>query len=216
MLRKLSDLRGSVVEAADGDAGVLKDLYFDSDSWVVHLLGVDIGNTPPGRLVMLPTAHVLGVYLNGFPGKAIAVNLTKQQVQDYPPIGVDSAAAQRRGVAAFRDQTNQGSMHPLPRMAAIEPIEEPALLSAAGVSHDDIAAQDGELGRVKDLAIDDRSWRIHYLIVDTRKWWPGKKVLLDAHEIGEVDAAHAQIHVKMSRDGLRRAREYDPSVSLLW
>src|SRR5690606_19253045 len=44
-----------------------------------------------------------------------------------------------------------------------------------------IGAKDGEIGHVDDFIVDDTSWRIRYLIVDTHNWLPGKKVLM-AHE----------------------------------
>ena len=37
---------------------------------------------------------------------------------------------------------------------------------------------DGEIGHVEDFIIDDETWAIRYLIIDTRNWWPGKKVLI--------------------------------------
>lgn len=41
-----------------------------------------------------------------------------------------------------------------------------------------IRAQDGEIGKVKDVLFDDRTWRVRYLVIDTAKWLPGKKVII--------------------------------------
>jgi hypothetical protein len=38
-----------------------------------------------------------------------------------------------------------------------------------------IQAADGEIGHVEDFIIDDETWAIRYLAIDTRNWWPGKK-----------------------------------------
>ena len=39
----------------------------------------------------------------------------------------------------------------------------------------DIQATDGEIGHVEDFIIDDETWAIRYLVIDTRNWWPGGK-----------------------------------------
>jgi hypothetical protein len=40
-----------------------------------------------------------------------------------------------------------------------------------------IRTTDGEIGRVDQFYFDDETWAVRYLVVDTRKWWPGKKVV---------------------------------------
>jgi len=37
-------------------------------------------------------------------------------------------------------------------------------------------ASDGEIGHLKDFLVEDADWSIRYLVVDTKNWWPGKKV----------------------------------------
>jgi sporulation protein YlmC with PRC-barrel domain len=41
-----------------------------------------------------------------------------------------------------------------------------------------IRAEDGEIGRVKDVLVDPKTWAIRYLVVDTKHWWTGKTVLV--------------------------------------
>ena len=45
---------------------------------------------------------------------------------------------------------------------------------------------DGEIGKVKEFYFDDQHWAIRYLIIDTRNWWPGKKVLISPQWIDRV------------------------------
>jgi hypothetical protein len=52
---------------------------------------------------------------------------------------------------------------------------DPHLRSTHQVTDYHIQAKDGEIGHVEDFIIDDETWAIRYLIVDTRNWWPGKK-----------------------------------------
>jgi len=41
-----------------------------------------------------------------------------------------------------------------------------------------IHATDGEIGHVEDFMVDDEIWAIRFLVVATRNWLPGKKVIL--------------------------------------
>jgi hypothetical protein len=74
-----------------------------------------------------------------------------------------------------------------------------------------IEATDGELGHVEDFLVDDRSWAIRYMVVDTVNWWPGKKVLVAPEWIGPVSWADSKVPVAMSREQIKNAPEYDPS-----
>ena len=60
------------------------------------------------------------------------------------------------------------------------------LRSSRTAGTDNIQAADGELGHVADFVIDDRTWAIRYIIIDTRNWWPGKKVLISPKWIERV------------------------------
>jgi hypothetical protein len=55
---------------------------------------------------------------------------------------------------------------------------ETMLRSINGLKGFVIAAIDGEIGQCKDFLFDDRHWAIRYMVVDTRKWLPGRKVLV--------------------------------------
>ena len=41
-----------------------------------------------------------------------------------------------------------------------------------------IRAEDGEIGHVKDVLVDDEAWVIRYLTVDTEHGWAGKTVFV--------------------------------------
>jgi uncharacterized protein YrrD len=91
---------------------------------------------------------------------------------------------------------------------------EGQLQSAREVIGSGIQATDGELGHVEDFLIDDRSWAIRYMIVDTANWLPGKKVLVAPEWINLVSWADSRVHVSMSREQIKNAPEYDPSRPL--
>lgn len=60
------------------------------------------------------------------------------------------------------------------------------LLKFSTLTSTQVRANEDELGKVKDVLFDDQSWFVRYLVVDTRKWLPGKKVLVSpqaAHSV---------------------------------
>ncbi len=71
-----------------------------------------------------------------------------------------------------------------------------------------IQAEDGEIGHVEDFVIDDETWAIRYLIVDTRNWWPGNKVLISPKWIERVSWDESKVFVNLSRETIKQAPEY--------
>jgi len=52
------------------------------------------------------------------------------------------------------------------------------LRSASKILGHRLSAADGEIGRAVDFLIDDRSWRIRYLVVESGPWLRGRRLLL--------------------------------------
>ena len=75
-----------------------------------------------------------------------------------------------------------------------------------------IAAVDGDIGHVEDFLMDEKTWSIHYLVVDTRNWWFGKRVLVSSEWITNVDWNEALLHVNLTREQIKSSPEYDPST----
>ncbi|GGM42743.1 hypothetical protein GCM10011351_30870 [Paraliobacillus quinghaiensis] len=78
-----------------------------------------------------------------------------------------------------------------------------------------VSASDGELGGVKDIYFDDKLWTVRYLVVDTRKWLPGKKVLLSPISFDHVDIENGSLNVLASKETIKNApnRDEDEPVS---
>ena len=77
-----------------------------------------------------------------------------------------------------------------------------------------IEARDGGIGHVEEFLIDDVSWTIQYIVVDTRNWWPGKKVLLSPHWINDVSWSESAVHVDLTRESIKTSPEYDESAPI--
>ena len=85
---------------------------------------------------------------------------------------------------------------------------DPHLRSTHDVTGHHIHATDGEIGHVDDFMIDDDTWAIRYLVVDTRNWWPGKKVLISPKWITSVNWDKSTVSVDLLRDTIKQSPEY--------
>jgi hypothetical protein len=82
------------------------------------------------------------------------------------------------------------------------------LRSTHAVNGYSIQALDGELGHVEDFIVDDETWAIRYLIVNTGTWWPGKRVLISPLWIGKVSWTKSNVAVNLSRETIKESPEY--------
>ena len=88
---------------------------------------------------------------------------------------------------------------------------DPHLRSAQAVTGYYIQATDGDIGHVEDFLVDDQSWTIRYMLVDTTNWWAGKKVLVAPAWIQQVDWAQSKVHVTVTRAQIKTSPEYEPA-----
>ncbi len=92
--------------------------------------------------------------------------------------------------------------------------DDPHLRSCKALMRYHIEATDGGMGQVKDLLIDEETWAIRYLIVDTGNWWFGNQVLIAPQWIQDMSWLEATITVKLTRQAVKDAPPYDSSVPL--
>jgi hypothetical protein len=82
------------------------------------------------------------------------------------------------------------------------------LRSTREVTSYHLHALDGEIGHVDDFIIDDDTWAIRYLVVATKNWWPGKKVLISPRWIESVSWDDRKVVIGLSRETIKAAPEY--------
>jgi sporulation protein YlmC with PRC-barrel domain len=71
-----------------------------------------------------------------------------------------------------------------------------------------LEASDGAVGRVDDVYLDDQSWTVRYLVVDTGTWLSGRKVLISPAAIRGMDTAGERVRTGLTR----RQVEESPSI----
>ncbi len=73
-----------------------------------------------------------------------------------------------------------------------------------------LSADDGRIGKVDDFYFDDHQWVVRYLVADTGRWLPGRRVLISPQAIGYADA-----ETKLLRVGLTQQQiEESPSIAV--
>jgi sporulation protein YlmC with PRC-barrel domain len=68
-----------------------------------------------------------------------------------------------------------------------------------------LIALDGEIGHVSDIYFDDSTWLVRYFVVDTRKWLPGRKVLIAPHAVDRERSEPGRLAVNLTKEQIRNA-----------
>ena len=88
--------------------------------------------------------------------------------------------------------------------------DDPHLRSSNEVIGYYIEARDGGIGHVEDILIESNGWQMRYLLIDTRNWWPGRKVLIAPKWASSVSWSDRKVYLDMTREHVRSSPEYDP------
>ena len=221
VLNNAKTLKGYKLDSLDGEFGEVKEFYFDDRHWTIRYLVADTGNWLPGRQVLIsPYALVAAIKAE----QHIAVDLTKKQIEASPALNSDKPVS-RQFEEAYYGHYGWPMYWNGPYMWGVYPsivrdpqerskptrgekAWDPHLRSTDAVSGYHIQADDGEVGHVEDFVIDDETWAIRYLVVATRNWWPGKKVLVSPQWIERVSWSESKVFVNLSREAIKQSPEY--------
>ena len=221
MLNKAKTLRGYSLNSRDGEIGKVKEFYFDDRHWTVRYLVADTGNWLTGRQVLI-SPYSLGEV--DPENKDIVVSLTKKQIQDSPSLDTHKPVSRQfedtyygyYGMPAYWGGPYSWGPYPYPMREQEkwssytfgDQSWDPTLRSTADVTGHHIEATDGPIGHVEDFVIDSETWAIRYLIVGTRNWWPGKKILISPQWIDRVSWSESKVYVSLSRETIKDSPEY--------
>jgi len=221
MLIAASQILGTTLHGRDDNLGNVKDLYFDDAGWTVRYLVVDTGLWLSGRKVLLSPEDV---QVADWTTQTGTVPHSRQEIKESPPIGEHQPVSRQKELELtsyfrwptyWQEQVTSPQMQALGRTKAGETTaEEPALRSAREVLSYHIEAKDGEVGHVEDMIVDDQSWMIRYIAIDTRNWLPGRKVLISPMWAEAVRWSDKAVHVDLTRDTIKDSPQFDPSAPI--
>jgi hypothetical protein len=227
MLIKAKTLAGYTLDSFDGEIGTVVEFYFDDRYWTIRYLVADTGNWLVDRQVLIsPYALVEAIKEE----QHIVVNLTRDQIEHSPSLNSDKPVSRQFEVeyygyyewpmywagpymwGSYSDivRDSEKLRAPLPG----EKAWDSHLRSTQEVSGYHLQAADGEIGHIEDFIIDDRTWAIRYLVINTHNWWPGKKVLVSPSWIEGISWSESKIFINLSCDIIKHAPEYSEQALL--
>ena len=92
--------------------------------------------------------------------------------------------------------------------------DDPHLRSCKAVISYHLHASDGDIGHVHGLLVDEETWAIRYMIVDTSNWWLGHKVLIAPPWITDMNWVDGKVSVDLTRQAVKDAPAYDSGARL--
>ena len=221
MLNKARTLTGYKLHGLDGDIGSVKGFYFDDHHWTIRYLVADTGNWLRERQVLISPYALTSVVGDEH---HIAVNLTRQQIESSPSLDTDKPVSRQferlyygyyewpmywGGSSVWGSfpqivQDREQWKDPVPGKDAWDS----HLRSTVDVTGYHIHAEDGEIGHVDDFIIEDETWTIRYLVIDTVDWWPGKKVLVSPQWIERISWGEGTVFVNLAREAVKESPKY--------
>ena len=209
MLRSMKDMEDYTIGATDGSIGRVKDFYFDDQAWVIRYLIVATGDESPQRKVLISP---ISIGRPNWSEKILPVSLTRAQVRKSPDIDTDKPVSRQHemgylgyygygtywgggglwGAGIYPDELQAGLQNEVSGADARHPGDDVHLRSGNEIMRYYVHASDGDLGHVQGLIVDEKSWAIRYIIVNTSNWWLGHEVLIAPESLRISDIRFAR------------------------
>ncbi len=233
MLHSLRLLKGSPLAAKDGTIGKVHDIYFDDYRWTIRYLVVATGSWLAGREYVLisPLSIEKGFRYNDV---LISVDLTREQIKNSPSFESHQPVSRQLEIEYFNyfgwpyywafPGTWGYGIYPYHlievqnNLTPPEPVanqkEDSHLRSAFEVKGYGVESLDGRMGSVEDFLLEDETWSIRYLVIDTIRWWPSKKVLISPTWCSQISWMDHVIKIDLTKDTIKRSPPYDSKAFL--
>ena len=186
MLRSVKDIEGFAIAATDGVLGHVRNLYFDDESWTVRYFVIETGTWRANRLTLISP---MAMGIPDWTAKLIPASITQEQVRNGADIAETQSSEARR----------QNDRH---------------LKSINAVMRYDVHATDGDIGHVQGMLVEEKTWAIRYIIVNTSNWWLGHCVLIAPEWVDDVLCSESTLMVALTRQSVRDAPEYNPKLPI--
>ncbi|HEY3355447.1 MAG TPA: PRC-barrel domain-containing protein [Polyangia bacterium] len=220
MLRSVREFEGYQVVATDDDLGSVRDFYFDDEHWAIRYLVVDTGAFFSGRRVLVSPVSFRHAEWST---RQFHLALTRERVKNSPSIDLDKPVSRQYereyfryygwpyywgfggiwGGEAFPSALGSRAWSEPQRPA--EDAGDPHLRSVREVVGYHIEGTDGAIGHVADFIVDDETWAIRYLVIDTRNWWLDRKVIVAPHWATSISWAERKVHLDLSRETIKHS-----------
>lgn len=220
------------VEHTAGDVGSVVDLLLDDERWVVRYLIVRTTGFFNGRDVLISPISFRKV---DWSSGQFHLALTKEQVRGSPSTDVDKPVSRQYerdyygyygypyywgygvdpwGMWPYPEDLAAGDQGRLRDEHSDEGFDDIHLRSAKELRGYHVQGSDEAIGHVADFIVDDRTWEIRYLVVDTSNWWVGKKVLIAPQWVSRISWGEGKVFLDMSRQAIKDSPELNDLTAI--
>ncbi len=236
MLRSMQEIKNYTIGATDGEIGHVTDFFFDDEDWVIRYLVVETGSWLLTRKVLISPYSLQEA---DWQHKRLPVQISRDQVKNSPDIDTDKPVSRQQEMryADFYGYPYYwggmgmwGDLQYVPMVpfggqglspADVTKIEatqhahdDPHLRSCQAVVGYHIHASDGDIGHVQGMLVDEDSWALRYLVVDTTNWWGGHQVLVAPKWIEAISWADSKVNINLSRQAIKDSPSFDSTAEL--
>ena len=224
MERTINSLIGCRMEARDGDVGKVDDVYFDDESWTVRYLVLKTDDWLSGRKVLIaPVALLQDGRMTGL----FRINLTQDQIRHSPDIDTDKPVSRQQEIELYGHYTWKGYWESGFYAQGIGEIKEVSntaqnekcgntvdlhLRATSYVTGFHVHGTDGEFGHICNFVIDDRTWKVLNLVVDTGHLPDGKKVLVAVDHIKQMRWSDSEVYLSDTKADIEKSAVFEPAT----
>jgi hypothetical protein len=159
--------------------------------------------------------------------------LTKDRVRNSPDIEADRPVSRQHEMDYFRyygylsywGDSGVWGMGTDPALLAAGPWSDlpptnagesgdPHLRSANVVRGYHVEGADDAIGHIDDFIVDDDTWEVRYLVVNTSNGWFGKKVLVAPRWSTRVSWLEGKVFVDLTRQEIKDSPEWDADAAI--
>jgi len=214
MVHSLNQLTGYSVHAADGTIGRVAEFFFDDEKWGIRYLVVDTGKWLSGRKVLLSP---VALKKPDWDQRQFPVSLTVEMVKTSPDIDTDKPVARQHETELHRHYGWEVYWAGEAIMGSPDIVEsafrtterdankggrpfDPHLRTTRIVTGCRVHALDGDVGRIADFIVDDESWIIRHLVVDTGRGPSEKKVLVPPGWVKRIEWQERKVYFHATKE----------------
>jgi hypothetical protein len=229
MLRSLKDLEHYSLVATDGETGTVVDFLLDDELWTIRYLVAAANVATGARDVLIPPISFRAA---DRVTRRFRLALTRDKVRASPGIDTNQPVSRQHeiehhryfgyprywggfgvwGLGANPAVHADGRRDGVPAvLAGVDGGRggDRHLRSASEARGYHVEGLDESIGRIADFIVDDATWEVRYLVVDTGSWSFGRKVLVEPRWALRVSWAEGRIYFGLSRQAIRNSPTWD-------
>jgi hypothetical protein len=116
-----------------------------------------------------------------------------------PPAAIDRRRSSEQAMFAALPSAD------IERAPSAEKAREARLCSAIEMIGYAVEASDGPIGNVIDVMIDDDTWLLARIVIQTREWLPVRQFVLPAAAIAQLDPEGGRVRLQLARQEIESA-----------